>query len=87
MIGFFGHHKAGVHLSKPAKKSFLLFSPIEWHAAQEFFEREGGPMFASYQLVEQTVLLQGQTLSGPVQRATIQIFSSANIGFDGKEFR
>jgi hypothetical protein len=41
----------------------------------------------TYQLVEQTILLQGQKLPGPIQRAKFKISSGPTLGFDGKQFR
>jgi len=41
----------------------------------------------TYQLVERTVLIQGQKLPGPIQHADIKIFSGPILGFDGKQFR
>jgi hypothetical protein len=35
--------------SEHGKNSVLLFSPIEWHTAQDFLEDEVGPMFARQQ--------------------------------------
>ncbi len=40
----------------------------------------------TYQLVEQTVVLQGQKLPGPVQHTNIKI-SGPTLSFDGKQFR
>jgi hypothetical protein len=41
----------------------------------------------TYQLVERTVVLEGQTLPGPVQHANIKISSGPTLGFGGKQFR
>src|SRR5271156_4798945 len=41
----------------------------------------------TYQLVEQTIALEGQKLPGPVQHATIKISGSPTLGFGGKQFR
>ena len=39
----------GIHFSHLPKNSFFLFSPLEWDAAQDFPEREVGPMSARQQ--------------------------------------
>lgn len=41
----------------------------------------------AYQLVERTVPIQGQTLPGPIQHATIRIPKDSILSFDGKKFR
>jgi len=41
----------------------------------------------TYQLVERTVVPEGQTLPGPVQHANIKISSGPTLGFGGKQFR
>jgi hypothetical protein len=41
----------------------------------------------TYQLVERTIVLEGQKLPGPVQHATIKISSGPTLGFAGKQFR
>jgi hypothetical protein len=41
----------------------------------------------TYQLVEQTIVLEGQKLPGPVQHAKIKISSGPTLGFGGKQFR
>jgi len=41
----------------------------------------------TYRLVEQTVLIQGQKLPGPIQHANIKISNGPTLGFDGKQFR
>lgn len=41
----------------------------------------------TYQLVEQTVILQGQKLPGPVQHANIKISGEPTLNFEGKRFR
>jgi hypothetical protein len=41
----------------------------------------------TYQLVEQTIVLEGQKLPGPVQHANIKISSGPTLGFGGKQFR
>jgi hypothetical protein len=41
----------------------------------------------TYKLVEQTVLLQGKKLPGPIQHAKVKISSGLTLGFDGKQFR
>jgi hypothetical protein len=46
-----------------------------------------GTASLTYQLVEQTVLLQGQKLPGPIQHANIKISNGPTLGFDGKLFR
>ena len=46
-----------------------------------------GTASLAYQLVEQTVLLQGQKLPGPIQHANIRISNGPTLGFDGKLFR
>jgi len=40
-----------------------------------------------YQLVERTVSIQGQSLPGPIQHATIAMPQDATLRFDGKQFR
>jgi hypothetical protein len=41
----------------------------------------------SYQLVEQTIVLQGQKLPGPIQHANIKISTGPILNFDRKQFR
>jgi hypothetical protein len=41
----------------------------------------------TYQLVERTVPIQGQTLPGPIQHATIKVPQDATLSFDRKQFR
>jgi hypothetical protein len=41
----------------------------------------------TYQLVEQTIVVQGQKLPGPVQHANIKTSSRPTLGFAGKRFR
>lgn len=41
----------------------------------------------SYQLVEQTIVLQGQKLPGPIQHANIKISTGPILNFDRKRFR
>jgi hypothetical protein len=41
----------------------------------------------TYQLVEQTVSIQGQTLPGPIQHATIKVPQHDTLSFEGKQFR
>lgn len=41
----------------------------------------------TYQLVERTVPIQGQTLPGPIQHTTIKVPQDATLTFDGKQFR
>jgi hypothetical protein len=41
----------------------------------------------NYQLVEQTIVLQGQKLPGPIQHANIKISVGPILNFDRKQFR
>jgi len=41
----------------------------------------------TYQLVEQTIVLEGQKLPGPVQHANIKISGRPTLEFGGKQFR
>jgi hypothetical protein len=41
----------------------------------------------TYQLVELTIVPEGQKLPGPVQQAKIKIPSGPTVGFGGKQFR
>jgi hypothetical protein len=41
----------------------------------------------TYQLVERTIVLQGQKLPGPVQHANIKISSGPTLAFSGNQFR
>ena len=41
----------------------------------------------TYQLVERTVPIQGETLPGPIQHATIKVPQDATLSFDRKQFR
>jgi len=41
----------------------------------------------TYQLVERTVPIQGQTLPGPIQHATFKVPQDATLSFDRKQFR
>jgi hypothetical protein len=41
----------------------------------------------TYHLVERTVPIQGQTLPGPIQHATIRVPQDATLSFDRKQFR
>lgn len=47
----------------------------------------GDEVSLTYQLVEQTVLVQGQKLPGPIQHATIKLLKRPALSFDGKQFR
>jgi hypothetical protein len=47
----------------------------------------GDKVSLTYQLVERTVPIRGQTLPGPVQHVTIKVPQDAVLNFDGRQFR
>jgi hypothetical protein len=48
---------------------------------------DGGTVSLTYQLVEQTIVLKGQKLPGPIQQANIKISADPVLNFDRKQFR